>query len=41
MGRNAVLMMTGLPGSKAMLSALYEFIPTKHVDPHRTPPWIT
>ena len=26
---------------KAMLSAMNEFIPTKHVDPHRTPPWIT
>ena len=24
-----------------MLSAMNEFIPTKHVDPHRTPPWIT
>jgi hypothetical protein len=26
---------------KAMLSAMNEFIPTKHVDPHHTPPWIT
>ncbi|CAB4002105.1 Hypothetical predicted protein [Paramuricea clavata] len=26
---------------KAILSAMNEFIPTKHVDPHRTPPWIT
>ncbi|CAB3985999.1 Hypothetical predicted protein [Paramuricea clavata] len=26
---------------KAMFSAMNAFIPTKHVDPHRTPPWIT